>query len=223
MRMCLALALSAVIALPALAQPPRGGGMGGRGGAMLLTTQSVQEELKLTEEQTTKIKEFGDKARADMPKFDPNGDREEFQKAIKAMMEKGDKFAKETLTADQSKRLKQITLQQGGILGAVQNEETAKALKITDDQKTSLKEMGEAMMKDMQELRSGGGRPTPETTKKIAALRKEVSDKAVGTLTDEQKTMWKEMTGKAFEIKQEARPGGDRPNPGKKKNPDKDK
>src|SRR5437899_591780 len=98
MRMCLAIALSAMIVVPALAQPPRGGrGMGGGGTLMYLTNKSVQEELKVTDEQKTKITEYATKAREEMPKFDPNGDREEFAKAMKAFGEKTDKFAKETL------------------------------------------------------------------------------------------------------------------------------
>src|SRR5262249_36730829 len=156
MRMCLALALSAVIAIPALAQPPRGGGFGG--GGSLLTNKSVQEELKVTEEQNTKIKEFTDKLRAEAPMRDPNADREEqakkFQEYRKVSGEKTDKFVKETLTEEQQKRYKQIQIQQAGLLPGFRgmggpSEDTLKALKVTDEQKTTFKEIGEQLGKDI--------------------------------------------------------------------------
>src|SRR5258708_7635391 len=113
MRMCLALALSAVIAIPALAQPPRGGGRGmGGGPLMLLGNKSVQEELKITDEQKTKITEFATKANEGRPRFDPNGDMDEFRKSMRESMknqtERTDNSSKETLTEERQKRLKQI-------------------------------------------------------------------------------------------------------------------
>src|SRR5262245_55925907 len=137
MRMCLALALSAVIAVPALAQPPGGRGMMGMMGGVALTNASVQTELKLTDEQKTKIKEFSEKNLREMGEAmrGAAGDREKMQEIFTKMRESSEKFNKETLTADQAKRLKEITLQVGGVLGAVRNEEVSKALKFTDEQK----------------------------------------------------------------------------------------
>ena len=42
--------------------------------------------------------------------------------------------------------------------------------------------------------------------KKLAELRKQATEKAVGVLTDEQKKAWKEMTGEPFEVVYEPRP-----------------
>ena len=191
--------------------------MGQGGGTLfLIQNKSVQEELKITEEQKTKIKEFVEKNPA--PKRDPNADREERAAAMKKLAEATDKFAKETLTEEQQKRVKQIGLQTGGILGAANNEETAKALKITDEQKTTFKEIGDQLGKDRRELfQGGGGFGNPETMKKAQALQKEASDKAVAALTDEQKKTWTEMTGKPFEIKIEGFGGGSAKGKGKKK------
>jgi Spy/CpxP family protein refolding chaperone len=219
MRMCLALALSALLAIPAFAQPP-GGGRGMRGGGSLLTNKSVQEELKITEEQATKIKEFTTEVNKDRPKFDPNGDVDEQRKAGQEFGKKvataTAKFAKETLTPDQQKRYTEISIQRAGLLpgmmGMGPTEDTMKALKITDEQKTSLKEIADTVQKDMQELRQGGGGRDPEAQKKMAAIQKEASDKAKGLLTDEQKKMWTDLTGKAFEYKADA-PAGRRPPP----------
>lgn len=232
MRMCLALAISAVIAIPALAQPPRGGGrgMGGGGALGLLVNKSVQEELKITDEQKTKITEFATKANEGRPRFDPNGDMDEFRKSMqeftKKQTEATEKFSKETLTEEQQKRLKQVQIQSAGLLPGFRgmggpSEDTLKALKITEEQKTTFKEIGDQLGKDVQELLQGGGFQNPETQKKMQGLRKEASEKAMAALTEEQKKSWTELTGKPFEIKIEAGAGGGFG--GKKKKKDKDK
>jgi hypothetical protein len=41
---------------------------------------------------------------------------------------------------------------------------------------------------------------------KMTALRKERLDKALATLTDDQKKTWKELTGEPYEVKFEPRP-----------------
>jgi len=212
MRLFAVLILSAAVAVPAFAQPPGGGrgGFGGFGGGNLLSNKSVQEELKLTEEQVTKVKEFGDKLRTEFPRPEPGAqiDREKMAENMKKRTEMTATFVKDTLTEEQAKRYKQIQAQLGGIMAAVNNEETAKALKITDEQKDKLKEINDQSRKDMQELFQGGGFRDPETQKKLQTLRKETGEKAMGVLTSEQKKSWEEMTGKPFEIKMEAGPGG---------------
>jgi hypothetical protein len=212
MRLFAALILSAVVAVPAFAQPPggRGGFRGGFGGGNLLTNKSVQEELKLSEEQLTKVKEFGTKVAAEFPRPEPGTppDREKMQEAMKKIGEMTTAFVKDTLTEPQAKRYKEIQLQQGGILGAFRSEETSKALAVTDEQKEKVKEIQDTMNKDMQELRQGGGGFNQETMQKMQAIRKEGAEKAMGVLTSDQKKKWEEMTGKPFEIKFEGGPGG---------------
>ena len=232
MRTFAVLIMTALVVGPALAQPPggRGRGMGGGfgGGAMLLNNPGVQKELKLSEDQIKKATEFGEKMRADMPRFEPGTppDPEKMAELRKKMTEASDKFVKETLTAEQGKRLKEIQLQQGGLFAAANNEQTSKALKLTDDQKEKIKEIAQQQQKDMRELFSGGGGGfgDPETQKKVAALRKEASAKALETLTTDQKKTWEEMTGKPFEIQfTPGQGGGFGKGKNRKPNPDKDK
>src|SRR5262245_39711868 len=234
MRIGVAPALSAVIAIPALPQhPPRGGmrGMGGGGMLMLLGNKSVQEELKITDEQKTKITEFATKANEGRPRFDPNGDMDEFRKTmsefVKKQTEATEKFSKETLTEEQQKRIKQISIQQAGLLPGMMgmggpSEDTLKTLKVTDEQKNTFKEIGEQLNKDRRELfQGGGGFGNPETMRKAQALQKEASEKALAALTDEQKKSWTELTGKPFEVKFEQGAGFGGKNK-KKKDKDKD-
>jgi hypothetical protein len=113
------------------------------------------------------------------------------------------------LKPEQEKRYKQISLQAQGAR-AFQDPEVQKQLKLTDDQKASLKTIMEDAAKEQQELRQGAqGGNRQEAGQKMAALRKETMEKAQNVLTDAQKTTWKDVIGKPFAIKFE-RPGGPR-------------
>jgi Spy/CpxP family protein refolding chaperone len=191
-----------------------GGGMmmrGGGGLTMLLTNESVQKELKFTDDQKTKAKEFAEGMRKKREDALGGGqfDREKFQAFAKESAEAADKFVKDNLTADQQKRIKQINYQvqlqmQGP--GAFMNEDVQKALKITDDQKDKFKGLGDEMRKDMQELGRGFD---AETMQKRRTITKEYTTKATDALTADQKAAWKDLTGEPFEFKMDA-PGGRR-------------
>jgi Spy/CpxP family protein refolding chaperone len=208
MRTLMAMALTAAMVAPIYAQRQRGQGRGGFGGgmfgppsgAMLLNSEDVQKDLKLTDEQKTKVKDFQTKRMEAMRELFSGGerpDREKMQEIRKKNQEEDAKFLKDALTADQNKRLKQIGYQTAGVM-VFSNPDVQSQLKLTDEQKEKIKEIGDQMRKDMQDLRSGGGRPTPEQTKKMEALRKEAKDKVTDVLTADQKKTWEEMTGPKF-------------------------
>jgi hypothetical protein len=214
-----ALLLSGGIAMVVLAQQPRGGGMGA--GMManpgtLLANKTVQEDLKLSEDLIAKVKDLGQK-RGEAFKGFKDMSKEERQDAMKKINEETERVVKE-LKPEQTARLKQIQLQQVGVV-IFTNEDMAKNLgladeakKITlsDDQKEKLKEVTDQAAKDGMELFKSGGFG-PDTMKKVQALRKEASEKSLNLLTSEQKKTWTELTGKPLEIRFEF-PGGGRPN-----------
>jgi Spy/CpxP family protein refolding chaperone len=208
----LTVGLAALLAAPALAQPP-GGGRGGRGPGMnLLQNKSVQEELKLTKEQIDKSKKVSDDIRA---KYD-----EDFKKAREMSQEERQEFFKKVgdetnkelstiLSADQQKRYKQIQLQtQSRFMGAgvLLSPDVEKGIKLTDEQKGKIKTIVDDAAKEVKDLRESGGQPGPEFFQKIQAVNKEGMEKASATLTEDQKKAWKEMLGAAFEIKIEGGP-----------------
>jgi hypothetical protein len=207
----LVLGLVIVLAQPSLAQQRqrgRGQGQGGVGG--LLTNPSVQKELKLDEDQTTKIKEavqqVRDKHKDDFAKLQDLGQDERPAK----QRELNQTVAKETMAAvsnilkpEQLKRLHQIELQQAGTR-AFTMPEVEKALTLTAEQKEKIKSIAEDSNKEMRELRQGG----QSNQEKIAALRKETNDKVQAVLTDEQKKTWKDLTGEPFTMQRARRPGG---------------
>jgi len=217
-------ALLAVLAVPALAQRPRQPfGMGGRGGmdaAGLVTNKSVQEELKLSDDQVEKIKKANDEVQAKYKdeREKVGRDREKmmelFTKINKDRAEVIGKLIPTVLKPEQTKRLKQIELQQGG-LRALTKEDVQKELKLSEKQVGEIKAISEEVAKDTQALfgqmrdAQGNREKMQEIQKKMTSTRKEGMDKASALLNDEQKKAWKEMAGQPFEIKFESR----RPNP----------
>jgi len=229
----LVLGLALLLAGPALAQrgQGRGGGFGGGfgGPGFLLMNSSVQKELKLSDDQIKKITDANqsirDKHRDDFEavrKLEGDEQREKREALGKTMREETDKAVGEILKPDQSKRLKEIQLQQEGAR-AFNEADVQKALNLTDDQKEKIKTINDDASKEMRDLfpprgrRGGGGGGAPpdpsafqERMKKMADMRKETLDKVTSVLTDDQKKTWKEMTGTPFEMKFDFPPGGPR-------------
>jgi Spy/CpxP family protein refolding chaperone len=213
-----ALALVAAVASPALAQPPGGGrGFGGgMSGMMLLGQKSVQEDLKLSDDQIKKVQEYNQKALAGFR--DLQGlSQEERTKKLEDSRKEGEKFLADTLKPEQAKRLKEISFQQAMKLGmgaVLNNQEYAKDLNLTDEQKDKIKAMGEDARKFREELGiQRGQRPTEEQQKKQADFRKGQDEKYSKMLTEDQKAKLKTLAGAEF--KGEITPfGGRRPGGG---------
>lgn len=205
--------LAVVLALPVLAQQP-GGGRGGRGGfggmggdpKMLLLNKSVQDELKLTDDQKADLAKVQDKIREAGKAARDSGDREKGREAREAAIKDIEKW-QTALKPEQSKRLKQIQLQVSG-LNAFTEPDVQKELKLTDKQTAEIKDINENLTKDMRDLRNSGGGDFAKMMEKGRELRKEALDKVTGLLTDDQKKTWTEMVGEKFEMKFDGPPGG---------------
>jgi hypothetical protein len=212
-RIALVLAVAAMVSSSALAQErqqrqrgqrpqgqqqrgQRGGFAGGFGGGtlFLLNQKSVQDELKLSDEQVKKAKELSDKQRESFGGLRDLG-QEERRAKIQEQAKATEKAVSELLKPEQLKRVKQISLQQQGAR-ALSNPEVATALSLSDEQKDKIRSI-------QQEARTGrgqggGGRPSEEELKKREEARKATNEKVLNVLTAEQKTKWKEMTGEPF-------------------------
>jgi Spy/CpxP family protein refolding chaperone len=192
-----------------------GGGPGGPG--MLAQNKSVQQELKLSDEQVKKIGEALTQVREKhQEEFQNFRDLSEEERTAlrKKVNDETSKELASILTPDQMKRFKQIELQQRGV-GGLLEEDVEKALKLTDDQKDKIKTINEDAQKERRSLfqaarqgGGGGGGGFAEVGKKMAALNKESMDKAMAVLTPEQVTTYKEMTGTPFDVKFEFGRGG---------------
>jgi Spy/CpxP family protein refolding chaperone len=176
------------------------GGPGGRGGppsmARLAMIDKVQDELKLTDEQKTKIEKINSDFRKEM-----SGDRPDPEKMKKMRDGVTDKL-KEVLNADQQKRLMGIFIQVMGS-GAVMDPAVGKEIDLTDEQQDKLHEA----MGPPPEGREGrgGGQSFQE---RRAKMDKEIA----AVLTPEQQKKLESLKGEKVEIDMSALrgPGGGR-------------
>lgn len=179
------------------------------GVAALLKSESVQKELKLDADQVDKVKAAVQKVeenhKGDFAKLKDASQEERRSKG----RELTQSVSTETLTAvgdilkpEQMKRLKQIELQRAGE-EAFRRPEVQKALNLTAAQTESLKTITSDAAKETRDLFSGGaGQGARE---KIAALRKQTSEKIQGILNEDQKKTWKELTGEPFQMQTRTR------------------
>jgi hypothetical protein len=194
----LALAAAIVaVALPVSAQQQRGRGLGGGQNALsLLTQKSVQEELKLSEDQIKKATELQEKMRGSFNFKDlKDKGREEIQKALEERAKESDKAAAEILKPEQLKRVKQIVLQLRGSQ-AFADSAVVEELKLTAEQKEKIQAIQKEAAESTRSLFQGGA--NEETRKKVEELRKATTEKVTALLSDEQKSKWKERTGEPF-------------------------
>jgi len=227
-RFLLGVSLLILLVQPVMAQrrPGGQGGFRGRGGpggfgnpTMLLQNEGVQKELKLSEDQIQKIKDVSEKTREKYREqfeslrsssSDQSEQREKMQALFRTASEETAKELAGILKPEQDKRLKQIGLQQRGVQ-AFQDPEVEKELKLTDDQKESIRTIAQDAAQEMREAFQGAQGNFQELREKGAALRKESMNKAMAVLTDEQKKTWKSLTGEPFELRfQGGGPGGAR-------------
>ncbi|MGV3618257.1 MAG: hypothetical protein ACO1SV_23260 [Fimbriimonas sp.] len=193
------------------------GGQMGRGGpAQLLQREEVQTELKLTDDQKTKLSGLQDKMRDKMREMfagggggerpDPTKMREAFTKVNEEIQKEVDAI----LTPEQQKRLKELSVQRAGN-GAVMIPSVAKDLGITDEQKTKIENLqklqGEATQALFQKMRDGE-LDGEQMREKMTANQKALDEEIGKVLTEAQKTKLKEMAGKPFTFSPDRPRGG---------------
>jgi len=191
------------------------GGRGGFGGGFganrlgLLAQSSVQDELKLSEDQKKQVGAEVEKSRAAMSELrgaDREQQRAKFQERTKA----NDAAVASILNADQAERFKQISLQQQGP-SAYADPEVAKELGLTSEQQDKIKGLTDGLRSEMRAQFQGGG--GGEARAKLEELRKVTDEKLKAVLTPEQQTKWTAITGEPFkgEIRRPLGRGGNRP------------
>lgn len=189
-----------------------------------LTQKAVQRELKLTSEQRKKLRALETKQKRELLRLMPQNPLAAFNDPAAAMKnlrdapEKMKRLGKEIdesidrlLTAEQGRRLREISLQlRGG--HALNDAEVAETLKLTKEQKAKVQEIHKEAMKEMQDVGlqamgnavRGGFNPaafqknSTETAEKMQELWNDLGDRLMAVLTSEQKSAWRKMTGEPF-------------------------
>lgn len=210
--------LVAAFAATAMAQAPEGSRRGsGRGMSRssllgLLRIEQVQKEMKLSEEQTAKVREVGEALGTEMrEQYSALRDIEDREQQRAKMTELRDEFdakarekLRDVLEREQMMRLYQIRMQVRSVTDSLENRYVAGRLKLTDDQKAKLADVAKEARAKMSELygkmRDASQEQRSELYQKFRSIRSEGDEKALGVLTDEQKQAFEEMKGEKIEL-----------------------
>ena len=194
-----------------------GGGMGGGGVLGLIRSKTVQEDVKITEDQGSKLKDWAkdympkmqEMMKSKMEGIDPSQFREKMPAIQSAMAVETYKELATVLKPEQIARLKQIEVQMAG-MRAFSMPAVTDALKLKDEQKEKLKDVTDSAQKETmdlgQEYGSRFGQPpmdaekAKEFNKKMAAITDDTMKKVMGMMSDDQKKAWKEVTGATIDI-----------------------
>jgi hypothetical protein len=161
---------------------------------ILLRQKSVQEELKLSHEVVKKVMVFTQKQHDAFWQALKGGKEGRKQKLME--LDKQDKqFLADNLTAEQRKRLGQITLQLTGLI-ELNRPEAARVLNLTEEQQQKFKDLQKEHRKELVEIILPKGKEG--RNEKLAKLREETRDKIRAILTDEQKAKVRELVGEPF-------------------------
>jgi hypothetical protein len=196
----LALLTTVFLTGSALAQVRAGGGRG-----TLLSMPEVQAELKLTDEQKTKVTEMLGQLRGGRRgqggQFG-NLSREERQKQLAERRANEEKQVQTILNTDQLQRYHQLQLQRQG-LSSLRDPKVEDELKLTEDQRSKVdgifKEQADETQKALESA-GGGRRARGAARTQLEEIRKKTDEKLQAVLTDDQKKQWKEMLGAPFKF-----------------------
>lgn len=208
-----------VLMCTAQAEAPSGRrGFGDTRGSLLglLRLEQVQKELKLSEDQVTKVNGISEKLREEMrEQYVGLRDIENMQERRAKMTELSDQLdakargqLREVLSREQMMRLFQIRLQVRGNLDALNNRWIAGRLELTDEQKKKAADLDKATQDKITEAYSSLSNLSQEERREkmaelrenITKMRNEAEEKALGLLTAEQKEAFEKMKGEKFEL-----------------------
>jgi hypothetical protein len=199
------LGATVLAATPAQAQGFRGG-TGAR--YLLLANKSVQRELKLSNVQADRVtrivEEVGSRTRQKLEDIPDDQRRTKAPAILRAASDEVRTAAKAVLRAEQLSRFDQIVRQSQGVQ-AFLDPTVQERLRLTDEQKSSFRELADSVRTEMGELRRGLLEDRDGTARKMAAVRTTALEKGVGLLNDGQKSTWRDMIGMPFEIRYERR------------------
>lgn len=211
-----------VMAVASFAQGGGGGGRGqGRGGfggmqdpsgAFLVNREDVQGEIKLTDDQKSKLQAARqaqmEKGREAFQNFQSMS-QEERATAMQKMQAENNKATLGVLTDDQKKRLKELAIQRMGN-AAITHAEVQKELGMTADQTAKIKELQDKQTAANTVLREKMMNQEIEREQFMESSRKntEVMNTELGKIiTADQKAKLTTMGGKAFKFVEQQRGG----------------
>lgn len=167
---------------------------------VLLLNRFVQEELKISPELRGKLTKVHEKYQQDMAKINQIQPESRRFGPMQAMNKRlGDDIKKTvgtSLSPLQSKRLKELDLQQRGLNDA----KVHQMLRLNAEQIVQLKRIYAKLAQDTFNTIRASGDNAREANERVRALRKEALEQALGVLITSQRKTWLDLTGERFDF-----------------------
>jgi hypothetical protein len=172
----------------------------------------VQKELKLSEENLTKVTGLRDKLATEMrEKFAALREMDDRQQQRAKMTELSGEYdrksreqLREVLSREQMMRLYQIRMQVRSVMDSLTNRFVAGRLQLKDEQKTKLADLAkdaQAKRSDLfSSMRDASEEQRREAFAKYRKIRTDADEKALGLLSAEQKEAFEKMKGEKIEL-----------------------
>ena len=163
---------------------------------MLLEEPPVRKDLRLSERQTEKIEQLSEQLKYEMHEAFRVSfalSEQAREKKFKEMAAVNEKAVAALLTAEQSRRLKQIALQQRGPQAFVEPE-VVEALHLTAKQKARIRPLVDRAHRLLREA-DRPGEHGPEVDLKSDQIAKDAEESILAELTSSQQAAWKELIG----------------------------
>jgi len=184
---------------------------GGQAYMALLMMEEVRQQLNITEDQMTKLREAGEKLREEnRGLFEglrdlPEDERQEKIRAAMAQIQaKGEENIKAVLSEAQMKRLKELELQWSLRIGVevLLRDDVAKELGLSEEQKTKLQALVDQIAEKRREVfRGAGPGAQPEQFgQRMNELQAEARAEVQKILSEEQVGKLKAMLGEPFQF-----------------------
>ena len=195
---CLVVMLTTVH--PAWAQRGRGfRRLFGISKAQLASLPDVQAELKMNDEQKTRVAEINDELREDRRELWGTGFGRfsEIRSELEQLNRDASASVDKVLEPPQRKRLQEISIQQNGPR-ALEDPEVVAELGLSDEQKTKLAAASEENSQAFEKTFAESGRE--DWRQKSGELADQADKRLLSVLTPEQQTQFKQLEGEAFDV-----------------------
>lgn len=196
----LGMAAMAVAAQTVVAQPRAGRGFGASS-LRLATLEVVQDELKMTDEQTTEVAKINDQLRADRRGlFDrASGDYGAIQDDLAKLRADAAAELSAALDKTQLQRLAGIAIHVSGPT-ALNDPIVASQLSLSDESEAKLKQVRTANLQTMREWGAAGDLSREERRAQLTELAEAAGKKLLAVLSAEEKARFEQLKGEAIEI-----------------------
>jgi hypothetical protein len=175
---------------------------------VMMDQASVQQELHATPQQVQAVKQLGEQQRAQLEGLSQLS-QAEVANRLRQVQTTAEAELKKILSAEQYRRLTEISLQQAGPLVGLNRSEVAEVVALTAEQKTELRRLRDGLVAEATEgvqsgrLRQGGLLASIE---RLRTAKQQADAQAMALLSPDQKAAWSKLQGPPFQGEIQFRP-----------------